>query len=98
MNCSGLARGVYLKPARREARFPLEGNETMTDYVDYGAARERLLALTTDSAIIDRLMGLRQADKSAQLCLGAFRDAGLSLDHILHGIGKPQLQKKERKP
>ena len=66
----------------------------MTDYVDYIAARERLLLITTDSAIIDRLMGLRQADKSAQLCLGALHGAGLSLDHILFGIGKPKLQKK----
>ncbi|MCH8951451.1 MAG: hypothetical protein IID49_04865 [Proteobacteria bacterium] len=66
----------------------------MTHYIDYDAARERLLAITTDPAIIDRLKGLRQADKSAQVCLGAFRDASISLDHLLHGIGKPQLQKK----
>ena len=63
-------------------------------YVNYDDARERLLAITADAAIIDRLMGLRQASKSAQLCLKAFRDAGISLDHVLHGIGKPQLQKK----
>ena len=61
-------------------------------YVDYAAARERLLAITSDSAIIDRLMGLRQADKSAQLCLGALHGAGLSVDYILFGIGKPQLE------
>ena len=65
----------------------------MTDYVDYIAARERLLLITTDSAIIDRLMGLRQADKSAQLCLGALHGAGLSLDFVLWGQGKPFLPK-----
>ena len=83
-----------MKPARREARVRLEGTETMTSYVDYDDARERLLAITTDSAIINRLKGLRQADKPAQVCLKALRDAGISLDHVLFGIGKPQLQKK----
>ena len=70
----------------------------MTHYVDYDAARERLLAITPDPAIIDKLTGLRQAGKPAQVCLKAFRDAGISLDFLLFGVGKPELQKKELKP
>ena len=69
----------------------------MSKYIDYDAARERLLAITTDSAIIDRLMGLRQADKSAQLCLSALHGADMSLDYVLFGHGEPLLPKSKSK-
>ena len=69
----------------------------MTDYVDYIAAEERLLSITTDPAIIARLTSLRQAGKPAQVCLGAFRDAGISLDFVLFDAGKPALPKPKSK-
>ena len=57
----------------------------MSKFIDYDAARERLLSITTDPAIIARLTSLRQADKPAQVCLRAIHDAGISLDFVLFG-------------
>ena len=68
----------------------------MSKYIDYDAARERLLAITNEPSIIDRLTGLRQADKSAQVCLNVFHGANLSLDYVLFGDGKPFLSKRRR--
>ena len=63
----------------------------MPNRIDYDAAQQRL---EPDPDILNSLMRLRKADKSVHNALAAFRDAGLSLDYILHGTGKPALPRK----
>ena len=66
----------------------------MTNRIDFDAAAARLQSVTADPDILNSLMRLRKADKSVHNALAAFRDAGLSLDYILHGTGKPALPRK----
>ena len=70
----------------------------MTTYIDHAAALERLVAATTDAALLDSFKQLRQAGKPVNLLLASIHNANISVDHVLFGIGKPQLQKKELKP
>ena len=65
----------------------------MTNRIDFAAAEERLQSVTADPTLHTSLMRIRKADKSVSHALAAFRDAGLSLDYVLFGQGKPFLPK-----
>ena len=69
----------------------------MTAYIDHAAACERLCENTTDAAIIACFKHLKQAGKPVNLLLMAIHNAGLSLDFVLFGHGKPFLPKSKSK-
>jgi len=65
----------------------------MTTYIDHAAALERLVAATTDAALLGSFKQLRQAGKPVNLLLASIHNANISLDHVLFGHDEPFLPK-----